>query len=269
MNKPRALGWRGLSLLLPSILSAIGLFAFAVLAYSFTELRSLPAEFRRWLVIVGAFTLAAGSEIGTLFAVVDIYRKGGPYTWDWIALFFSLCTTVASFILAFAALLLRDLAWVTVALNYGAVVLGVLAALDSYGGFMEFGLYLNSYDSRLDLWERRSVAEAERHERMLDIIKLPDGVTSVEAIPWPQAQSQPQEHTQPVPTVTDGPQVTMFDPIEERRAQLCHLYRAQPDRTQRSVAGALGVSTSTVRNDLAALEEDGQIQRVDGKVVVL
>jgi DNA-binding transcriptional regulator YiaG len=234
-----------LSLLLPSVLSAIGLFAFAVLAYSFTELRSLPSEFRRWLVIVGAFTLAAGSEIGTLFAVVDIYRKGGPRTWDWIALFFSLCTTVASFVLAFAALLLRDLQWVTVALNYGAVVLGVLAALDSYGGFMEFGLYLNSYDARLDLWERREIAEAERAQRMSTLVQQPQ-----------------QEHTQPISTVVP-------DDIDHRRHKLCSLYRAQPDRTQQSVADVLGVSTSTVRNDLSVLEDQGLIRRVDGQVVVL
>lgn len=250
MNKPTALGWRGLSLLLPSILSAVGLFAFAVLAYSFTELQTLPAEFHRQLVIAGAFTLAAGSEIGTLFAVVDIYRKGGPRTWDWIALFFSLCTTVASFILAFAALLLRDLPWVTMALNYGAVVLGVLAALDSYGGFMEFGLYLNSYDARLDQWERRQQAETERAHRMREFVTVE---------PQPQAQSQDHTDTQPI----------VVDSVARRHAQLTLLYRAQPDRTQASVAEVLGVSTSTVRNDLAALESQGRIKRDNGKVEVV
>lgn len=241
MTKPRALDTRGLSLLIPSILSAVGLFCFAVLAYSFTELHSLPAEFRRGLVVVGALTLAAGSEIGTLATVVDIYRKGGPRTWDWIALFFSLCTTVASFVLAFAALLLSNLQWVTAALDYGAVVLGVLAALDSYGGFMEFGLYLNSHDARLDQWERRVVGEAERAERLAALLPPESG------------------HTEPLVNVD----------IADRRRQLLSYYRAQPGATQSAAAEALGVSASTVRNDLTVLEAQGKVRRNNGQLEVI
>lgn len=248
MNKPRALDGRGLSLLLPSILSAAGLFCFAVLAYSFTELHSLPAEFRRWLVVVGALTLAAGSELGTLASVVDIYRKGGPRTWDWVALFFSLCTTVASFVLAFAALLLNDLPWVTAALDYGAVVLGVLAALDAYGGFMELGLYLNSHDARLDQWERRVVAESERQERLAAVLREDT-----------QAGGTQAEDTQPLANVD----------IADRRQRLLSLYRAQPGATQAEVASALGVSASTVRNDLTVLEAQGRVRRNDGQLEVI
>lgn len=45
--EPRFWGWRGISLLLPSLASALGFFCFAVLAFSFTELRGLDAGFRR------------------------------------------------------------------------------------------------------------------------------------------------------------------------------------------------------------------------------
>lgn len=75
LDRPQMLGVRGWSLLIPSILAAIGFCAFAVLAFSFTELQSLPATFRRWLVIVGSFSLAIGGEVGTLSATVEIFRK--------------------------------------------------------------------------------------------------------------------------------------------------------------------------------------------------
>lgn len=248
MTKPKPLGFRGLSLLLPSIASAVGFFCFAVLAYSFTEIQGLSVGFRRGLVLVGAFTLAFGSEVGTLSNVVEIYRKPRRVIWDWLALVISGATTVTSFALAFAVLILRDLAWVTMVRDYGAVALGVLAALDSYGGFVEFGLYLNSHDARIDEWERRAVAEAERRERMA--VLLDEGEPA-------------RGGTQPLKS-----QLVPLD-IDHRRARLLALYRATPDATQAGAAETLGVSASTVRNDLAALEEAGRIIRSNGQVEVV
>ena len=101
LDKPKMLGVRGWSLLIPSILAAIGFCAFAVLAFSFTELESLPAAFRRGLVIVGSFTLAIGGEMGTLSATVEIFRKRSKAeVWDWLALAISAMATVAAFILS-------------------------------------------------------------------------------------------------------------------------------------------------------------------------
>jgi len=252
----RSLGSRGDYLLLPSLMSAVGLFCFAVLAYSFTELRQLPNGFRRWMVIVGAFSLAAGSEIGTLSNVVDIYRKGGPRTWDWLALGFSLGTTIASFVLGFAALLLKDLSWVNAALNYGAIVLGILAALDAYGGFMEFGLYLKQKDDRREVV---ATAEEERKARM-DALVSGEGT---QPLPSEEEDQSAQEYRRWIDEVYED------DPIRRRRLKVVALYRDEPMRTQRSVAEALEVSPSTVRNDLQALEEEGRISREDGKVVIL
>jgi hypothetical protein len=76
LEKPTMMGLRGWSLLIPAAASSIGFFCFAVLAFSFTELSTLPADFRMALVLVGSFSLAFGSEVGTLSSVVEIYRKG-------------------------------------------------------------------------------------------------------------------------------------------------------------------------------------------------
>ena len=75
LEKPRMMGLRGWSLLIPSVASAIGFFVFSALAFGFTELDTLPAIYRRVMVLLGAFALAFGSEIGTLSSITEIYRK--------------------------------------------------------------------------------------------------------------------------------------------------------------------------------------------------
>jgi hypothetical protein len=154
--EPRLWGWRTWSLLLPSVASAIGLFAFAVLAYSFTELRTLPAQFRRNLVLTGAFALAFGDEIGTLTTAVEIFRKHGngqARFWDWAGLGVSVLATLAAFLLAFAALLGASASWSEPVRAWGAIALGVCAALDSYVNFAELGLYLATHDARHREWD--------------------------------------------------------------------------------------------------------------------
>jgi hypothetical protein len=165
-TRPKALGWRGWSLLLPAIVTAIGLASFAVFAVSFTELDTLPQSFRTALVLVGAFSLAIGGEVGTVWSVVEIFRKDTRCLWDWSALVLSVAATIGAFVLAFAALLGVRSTWAATVRNYGPIVQGVLIALDGYGLFAELGLYLRGYDERLSEWERRTLAEAERYERM-------------------------------------------------------------------------------------------------------
>ena len=156
--RPPARDLRAWSLLIPAIASAVGFFAFAVLAYSFTEINLLPGWFRVGLVIVGAFSLAVGGEIGTLTTTVEIYRKharGAARRWDWIGLVVSLCATLGEFLVAFATLLGVRATWAEPVQLWGPVVLGLLSALDSYTNFMEFGFYLAEYDTRYERWLRQ------------------------------------------------------------------------------------------------------------------
>jgi len=151
---PPASDLRMYSLLIPACASAVGFFAFSVLAFGFAELDALPASFRTSLVLVGAFALAFGGEVGTLTAVVEIFRKNGQaQRWDWIGLAVSVLSTLSAFVLAFAALLGVQATWSATVKLYGPIVLGVLAALDAYAGFMELGLYLASYDQRVEEWQ--------------------------------------------------------------------------------------------------------------------
>lgn len=161
LPKPRILGVRAWSLLIPAVFSVIGFGAFAVLAYSFTEVQTLPVDFRRILVLIGAFSLAVGAEIGTLPAVVEIFRKAGSKgkqkvrVWDWAGLVISAIATLASFLFAFATLLGERTNWSQSVQVWGAIVLGLFAAADSYVTFAEFGLYLSTFDDRMELWEKK------------------------------------------------------------------------------------------------------------------
>lgn len=149
--------YRFLSLLIPATASSVGFFAFGVLAFSFTELTALPANFRTALVLVGSFALAFGAEVGTLSSVVEIYRKGerlGP--WDKAALVVSVLATVGAFVLSFATLLGASATWGPSVRLWGPIVLGLLAALDSYGGFMELGLYLHHKPAEDEAAEERA-----------------------------------------------------------------------------------------------------------------
>jgi hypothetical protein len=105
-------------------------------------------------VIVGSFTLAIGGEMGTLAATIEIFRKRShAETWDWLALGISALATMAAFILSFAALLGVSAGWSTAVKLYGPIVLGVLAAFDAYAGFAEVGMYLSTYDARMQEWQ--------------------------------------------------------------------------------------------------------------------
>lgn len=150
--------FRSWSLLVPAMFSAVGFFAFAVLAFSFTELALLPSWFKIGLVILGALCLAVGGEGGTLTTTVEIFRKyrmKETVWWDWTGLVMSLCATLAEFLIAFATLLnVRAQIWSEPMQLWGPIALGLLSALDSYVNFMEYGLFLATYDKRMRQWER-------------------------------------------------------------------------------------------------------------------
>lgn len=175
----KVLGWRGLSLLIPSVASAVGFFCFAVLAFSFTELQVLPQWFRTGLVLCGSFSLAFGSEIGTLSNVIEIYRKGNSkQIWDWIALVISVMSTFVGVVLAFATLLGAKAMWSNFVQIWTPIALGLLAALDSYGNFLEFGLYLarfdeleKTYENDVNVVKSKLSSKQKRMSVLLELIK--------------------------------------------------------------------------------------------------
>jgi len=257
LDRPSALGWRGLSLLVPACASALGFFAFSVLAFGFAELDTLPDTFRTGLVLVGAFSLAFGGEIGTLSAVVEIFRKDGQCkAWDWAGLVVSVLSTLSAFVLAFAALLGVRATWAPAVQMYGPIVLGVLSALDAYSGFMEFGLYLNTHDQRVETWRVQFETFKER-EFALARTRPVSSTEGKGRFPAPIEQAQAAKAEQDASTK------------QARLDKMLDIYSQDPDASASSVAGQVGVSRTTVYSYLSELEQNEQIRRNGDGVEVL
>lgn len=160
--------WRTYSLIVPILSSTIGACIFTTLAFSFTELATLPQSFRTALVIVGAFTVGIGSTFGSAASGIEIYRKVYARTaivWDWIALSVSTLTTVGGFALGFAALLgaASVTGWARLVQMWGPLVLGALVSLDGLGDIVELGGLFGSFELRLERWENDRQEWAKAH----------------------------------------------------------------------------------------------------------
>lgn len=147
--------WRTYSMLIPILSSALGACLFLALGFSFTEIAEIPQRIRTGLVILASFTVAFGSSFGSVGSGIEIFRKVATRQvalWDWISLGISTATTVAGFAMGFAALLGATATWSTVAVIYGSLVVGTLAALDSSGDMIELGGLFGSFESRYETW---------------------------------------------------------------------------------------------------------------------
>ena len=153
--------WRTYSMLIPILSSALGGCLFMALGFSFTEMGSILQSVRTGLVIVASFTVAFGSSFGSVGSGIEVFRKrytGDAQGWDWVSLGISTLTTIAGFGMGFAALLGATTAWSEIAVIYGSIVVGTLAALDSTGDMIECGGLFGSHDTRVEQWR------AEREE---------------------------------------------------------------------------------------------------------
>ena len=275
--RPKPFDIRALSLLIPSIGSAIGFFCFAVLAFSFTEIAQLGATFRQVLVIGGALCLAFGGEIGTLATAVEVHRKernGSATTGDQRALKISIGATLGEFVIAFATLLGTKARWGTAAQEWGVIALGILAVLDAYAGFREFGYYLGEYDERLEAWKQQRDDEAERlrqkEERRDDRrANLALRLELAEMERASQVEDSPSAAQESARETQEERKLDIALTPEERRAQLLALYGANPALRQQDAAARLGVSRQTISNDVAQLERIGAIRRNGHGVEVL
>lgn len=148
---------RAWSLFVPAILSAIGLSVFAVFGFSFTALPSLDDAVLNRAVVFGGLCLAIGGELGTFASSIEVFRKragGQAVLLDYAGLVVSLLATYAEFAIAHASLAAIERGWTVFFERDGALLLVALSALDAYATFMEAGFYLNSYDQRMESWQR-------------------------------------------------------------------------------------------------------------------
>ena len=274
LDKPKLLTIRMLSLLLPAIASSIGFYCFTILAFSFTELNVLSASFRTSLVLVGSFSLAFGAEIGTISSVVEIFRKSKKLRgWDAIAFAISIASTLAAFVLAFASLLGANAGWSDTVKLYGPIVLGLLAALDSYGGFVEFALHLKLFDEKMQRYN-----EAQRWHREAEFNQIKDAEFALRQKQNDAMLKIVDKKDLLQEDVKDDVKIAQDDNVKDvkkstskdaRIAQMLKLYAQNPDANQKDIAQKLDVTRQTVSNYLAQCETEGKIARSSGVVKIV
>lgn len=150
--RPKRFGVMTFSLLLPSVIQTIGLCCFGVVAFSLTEMASLPQNYRTSLVVAGSFAAAIGSDIGTLPSALEVFRKRrtGKAEWpDWATLIFSALASLAETVIALSFLGGFDV----VENAWRVALLGGLTVLDAYFTISELGDWFGSYELRMEEWK--------------------------------------------------------------------------------------------------------------------
>ena len=257
----------------PSLAAVVGLFCFSVLAYSFTELSTWTEEFRYAMVIIGAFTLAAGSEIGTYAAVKEIFRRsrGGKISKPDIgALFISGLATAAALFLSIAALMGARGGWPDWVVQYGPIGVIICTALDAYAGMMESGLYESTFDDRYEEWQEKyhewckgvsaQLGYSERSEQIEASDKQDKSKEAASTMQAKASQVQVGVSKEQASASREQAFDSLVKKLGKAGATLA-VYRANPQATQASVAQALNVSRQAIGQHLARLERDGLIAR--------
>lgn len=279
LDKPQVMGIRGYSLLIPAIASSIGFFSFGVLGFGFTELSALSDSFRQTLVLVGSFSLAFGSEVGTLSSITEIYRRGETLgKWDKIALVISILSTFGAFILAFASLLGVKATWGEVVQVYGPIALGLLSALDAYTGFMEFGLYLNTFDNRMKYYKmqfsefKRATLQAQWERELVQNVQIVQS-DNVQAVQENSVQVSKIERIGQSDDNLSYPieqaRVVKSDNKQERIKTMLDIYSDNPHMSITDMSKRLGVARSTIYGYLSELEQQGAIHNNGEGVQIL
>lgn len=175
--RPKRFGVMAVSLLLPSVIQTIGLCCFGVVAFSLTEMSSLPHEYRTWLVVAGSFTAAIGSDIGTLPSALEVFRKRrmGQAEWpDWMMLVVSTLASLAETIIALSFLGGFDV----VENAWRVATLGGLTVLDAYFTISELGDWFGSYEIRIEKWREEYKEAVNRFYAMEQRESIPEPMPS-------------------------------------------------------------------------------------------
>lgn len=191
---PVMMSLRAWSLLLPSIAQAIGLCCFGVVAWSFTEMSQLGADYRTNLVVIGSFLIAAGGSIGSLPVTVELFRKRHNGGWAWFDWATNVFSPIASLVETVTAL--SFLGGFEISQSRSRIVLlAVLGTLDTCLGMAELGDYLGMFDQRLEQWKReykkavRDYYNRGQIEQSVDEVPVPTGEYAYTK-PLPPAEPQ-------------------------------------------------------------------------------
>lgn len=158
--KSPAKDWRWWSLWIPSVIGAFGLFLFNVPGIAFIQLHDQPASFLRFFVITGSLLMMFGSDVGSVFAIFEVFRKhatGEVGRWDWVGLGVSCGASIFSSLLSWSWQLQDvgvEAGWIAAVKVYGPAMATVFIILDLVISAAEAGMFLGTHDKRHREWEK-------------------------------------------------------------------------------------------------------------------
>ena len=184
--RPRKFGLTMIALLIPAAVQAIGLCCFGIVAFSLTEMGSLPYEYRISLVIAGSFAAAIGGDIGTLPSAFEVFRKRRrrQIEWsDWAALIISALASATETIIALSFLGGFNIAdsWLRIG------TLGLLSVADAYFTISEAADWYAMYEERMEQWQK----EYKKASKQGHALGLWDDIGPTPK-PQPEPESEPE-----------------------------------------------------------------------------
>ena len=224
--------------------SVAGWIIYGAFAYAFEDARIIHASVQSWMVLVGSALIVGGAESNTIATAEAALSKLGTdriSVWDYLAVIASLVGGIITPLIVFATRQpeLAGTWWRRMAVRSGPLVLGVAGVLDFYGAVTELALSKRDYVQDLGQWLKEeakwNAGHAQAHQ--------------------PEAKSVPVIRPKAEPT----PAIDQPLAIEDRRERVLGAMLAQEPPTRQELADQLGVSKSTVGNDVVALREAGRL----------
>jgi len=148
--EPRLWDWAFWSLLVPASAWVVGVIIYGAQALMAAELKWAGQD-------IGSALMVLGGESGTLFTVMEVYRKsktGDANGWDWSGIVVSLVSTLGVMLVIFTRQTALTAAWIEPMRNWGPLVLLLCSALDFYANVVELGYYRASFEDRWDRWNQ-------------------------------------------------------------------------------------------------------------------
>jgi len=161
--EPQLWDWAFWSLLLPAAIWVLGVIVYGAEALKATNLLWSKQG-------IGSTLMVVGGESGTLFTVMEVYRKSRSEettAWDWSGLFVSLVSTLGVMLVIFTRQTELVAAWIEPVRSWGPLALLLCSALDFYANVIELGYYRASFEQRWENWNKSRWNHLQReHERI-------------------------------------------------------------------------------------------------------
>jgi len=156
--EPKLWDWAFWSLLAPAAVWVVGVIVYGAQALMAAELRWEGQD-------VGSLLMVMGGEAGTLFTVMEVFRKSksdDANGWDWSGIAVSLLSTLGVMLVIFTRQTTIEATWIDPVRSWGPLVLLLCSALDFYANVVELGYYRASFEERWDRWNELRARDATR-----------------------------------------------------------------------------------------------------------